>query len=595
MTIWLSYILAHPAALLALIAKITGVTLWSSVLARRVPDRLTSWLHAWLGVQAAQIAIILCLSAFSALSRTSISIWFAMLFASGAVAYVLIGRRFERPSVSQVALFSFLAVPFLIWIVRCMVLPDFSSDGQAYGTARISIWMNYRTVFVHMPTIMLNIFADEWNGELNALTYAFAAGNLQGEMMGNAEILILSALASAWAAQRFGATRSASIVVGILMGTTPAFVGLAGLTKGDLLACVGVVMAVGMLAEGLTIPAVLLSMVWFAVAGGAKISVLLGAMIIGAYALWSVRRQIDRRALMWAAPALALTLIFMSRFVANAFIYHHPFVRVHGEGVDGSIMTLVRNIALIGDRFIGFFPIFPDGHMYPTSVAGGLGLAGWIAVLGLLFGFYRPLRRHAILAALCVISIIASAYLIPSYLWNFRYFLPFVSVLAIMMLVPVCELITSTKVRFIAIPVAIACAYFNFGATFAPGDISTPGGLEHVLTIAGKPYAQMEMTLFSGIIPEIDPAFFDAPPKKTIVVFNELGSLISPLAGSFAQNRLYLVDSKEKFVDEVQKRRPDVAVLAGLPASLPKPFELNGFVWKATGQYFNIAVRKENP
>lgn len=572
--------------------KLVGVTLWSALVSRCFPGRLTSWLHAWLGVQFAQISVLLLLSSFHALSRTAIWIWLFVLVVSGGIAWTISGRKIRRPTGAEIAMFVLVAIPFTVWIFRCMVLPDFSPDGQAYGTARIALWMNYRSVFIHMPTIMVNIFADEWNGELNGLMYAFSAGNLQGEMMGNAEILIVAMLSSMWAARRFGASVVGAILVGLLMATTPAFVGLGAVTKGDLMSCVGVVMAVGTLAERMTIRAVLVALVWLAVAGGAKISVLPGAAIFGLYAIARVWRQIGLSVILPVSLAVGAATVFMSRFIANAFVYHHPFMRVNGEGMDASITTLAKNVALIGERFVGFFPVFPDGHMYATSLAGGFGLAGCVVVIGVIAGWYRPAERHVILGALSLASVLISALLIPSYLWSFRYFLPFVSVIAIMILTAVVDLGLRMPFAPVFMVAFVAIAYFDFGSTFVPGDISTPGGLERTLNeIAGRPFVQMEMTLFNGMIPEIIPASFDAPPRKTIVIFNQLAARISLFAGSTAQNRIYLSDSTDGFVEEVRKHKPDMAVLAGLPQNLPKQFPVKGYKWVSGGQLYNIAVR----
>lgn len=597
MTALVIYILAHPAAILALVAKVAGVTLWSAIVARRVPDRLTSWLHAWLGVQAAQIAVILALSAVSMLSRTAVWAALLTLLISGAGAYLAAGHRFRLPGARAVALALMLAVPLALWVARSTIIPDFTPDGQAYGSVRIGMWMNYRSVLVHMPTIMVNIFADEWNGELNGLLYAFATGNIQGAVMGNAEILIVATLAAVWTARRFGAGATGSALVGLLMATSPALVGLAAVTKGDLLACVGVLMAVGML-ERPNAKAICLATVWFALAAGSKISVGLGAVIVlGFVFVPRIKLFIDKRAVGMLAASAAFSVLFVSRFATNAFIYHHPFMRVDAEAAEPGIDTLIGNMSVIGDRFVGFFPVSPNGLMFSTSLAAGLGVCGWLAAAGAATGRLKLPGMHATLAMLCAASVAVTAFLIPPRIWGFRYFLPFVGVLAIMGLVALTQAVDKLQAlpRGAAILLVIAAAAFDFWMCFTPGDISSPHDFKTAMhySVSTSPVMR-PMLNFPQLLEESKPDALglDSGERKKVAILNEIGAPILIFEGSWAQNRLYLAKDNDGLVSTAREHDVDYIVLARAIPGKREQFPVPGYRWISSGQNYDIAARQ---
>ncbi|QYD67853.1 hypothetical protein KZJ38_16215 [Paraburkholderia edwinii] len=598
MVAWSSYIFGHPVALLALAAKLAGITFWSAVVARRIPDRLTSWLQAWLGVQALEICALLLLSAFSALSRTSVWVCILALLGSGLIAYAGWGHKFGRPSLKSVGWFALLALPLILWALRCVIIPDFTNDAQAYGTVRIALWMNYRSVFVHMPTEMVNIFADEWNGELNGLVYAFATGNIQGSVMGNAEILILATIASIWAARRFGAGETGSALVGLLMATSPAFVGLAAVTKGDLLACVGTMLAVGML-ERPTAKSICFAAIWFALAAGSKIAVLPGAAIILGFVLITRARLFyDRRPLAMLIAAGVPSALFMGRFVANTISYGHPFVRVNAEAAEPGINTLIGNMALIGERFVGFFPVSPIGIMYSTSLAAGLGVCGWIAAFGAASGRLRLPGTHTMLALLCSVSVGATAFLIPPRLWGFRYFLPFIAPLAVAALVAATQAadMLPRTFRSLAIVVAIGAAVFDYAMCFTPGDISSPQDFRHAMNASiRKSPLERAMIQFPTLVDEANPYALglDSGTPKKIAILNEISSMILVFQGSGGQNRLYLADTTDGLRSTALSHRVDYVVLARSPnGSKLHPFDIPGYKWIWSGNAYDIAARR---
>ncbi|CAG4900924.1 hypothetical protein [Paraburkholderia saeva] len=585
---------SNPTALIALIVKLAAVTMLSTVASRRIPDRLSVWLHTWLAVQIAQTVLIMILSLFGALSKHAIWSYLLSLFGLGVVGDFTRRIRFKWPAPSTVLIAVVLAIPLILWAIRCMLLFDFSLDAQTYGSVRIGLWMNYRSVFVHMPTLMVNIFASEWNGELNALVYALSTNTLQGALMGNAEILVVATLASMWASRQFGAGQFGSAMAGLLMATSPAFLGLAAVTKGDLLSCVGVIMAIGMI-QRRTVLSLSVAAVWFALAAGAKISVLPGAAIVMVVMVtWKLR---TRRAAAFMALSLVPAAILLARYIANFFMFGHPFARVSTEAPDPGINTLLMNISIIGERSVGFFFFPPNsGVLLSSSLTAGLGVAGWLSVVGLLSGRLTLTGRQMAVVLLSIVSIIAAAYVIPARVWGFRYFLPFVSILAIVGLVALADalLCLPLPARVLACLVVASAAAFDFYMCFTPGDLNAPDRFEYALdrAITYEPLDRM-MQNFPGIAAEVAPLKLDLDSKtpKTIGIFNEINRPIVIFEGASAQNRLYLADSYRGLADVAERRHPDLLVIAKRYPTDRCPFEIPGYRWIAEGATYDIAIR----
>jgi hypothetical protein len=590
---WLQASFSHPAALIALIIKLTAVTMWAAVFRKRLPDSLTVWLHSWLAIQIFSIVVIMGASLASAL--TGAAMWVLLLFvlASSIVAYLVRGARFETPPLRVLLVAAVIGLPLALWAVRSMVLADYTLDSQTYGTVRIALWMNYRSVFVHMPTVMVNIFADEWNGELNGLVYALVASSIQGAMMGNVEILIVATLASVWLARRFGAGQIGSMLIGLLVATSPAFVGLASVTKGDLLSCAGVIMAIGML-ERPTIRAVCVACIWFALAAGAKISVSVGAVLVMAVSLapfWHNLRS--RQILKYLGVTVVLSAILLARFIANLIIFRNGFLRVDAEAAEPGLKTLIRNLSVIGERFIGFFPIdWQHNISYSDTLSAGLGAAGWLAVLGVYLARGRRRPEHGHLVVLSAISIIATAYLIPPRIWGFRYFLPFVGVILIFCLVMLLHAVSALRKpgRYAALLGIVLVSYADFAMCFTPGPLKFALMMNEAV---GKSAMDVALIRWPFWADEINPAQLglDSGRPKRIAILNDMGAPVLIFVGSSAQNRVYLTTDETSLSQTALAHDADLAVISKAYRNRGKSFDIPGYRWVVNGPTFAIAAR----
>lgn len=595
MVAWLQAAFSHPAALFAMVIKLSAITIFAAFLHKRLEDSLTAWLHSWLAIQTVQIVAIMGLSLASALSGDAMWGFLLLVFIFSIGACLVYGARLNAPRSQVILVCAAIALPLVLWAVRSMVLADYTMDSQTYGTVRIALWMNYKSVFVHMPTVMVNIFADEWNGEINALLYALVAGSIQGAMMGNAEVLIVVTLAAIWLARRFGASQFGSMMIGLVVATSPAFIGLASVTKGDLLSCVGVMMAIGML-ERPTIRAVSVACVWFALAVGSKISVSVGAALIMLISLAPYSHCLrSRQVRQYFVVALSMSAILLARFVANLIIFHNGFLRVDAEAAEPGLKTLIKNFSIIGERFIGFFPIdWSNNISYSDTLSAGLGAAGWMALLGVAFAFSGHKREHRHLVLLSATSIAITAFLIPARIWGFRYFLPFVSVIAIYWLVMLVHAISalSKPVRRAALLGMVLVAYADFAMCFTPGPLRFSLMMNQAVGKSAMDVALIRWPFWEDEIGPVSAEFDSGYPKK-IAILNDLGTPILLFAGSSAQNRIYLVKSLKGLSEASSAHAVDFAVVSKNLVDKTRPFSMPGYRWIVDGPTFVIAQRIE--
>lgn len=417
-------------------------------------DRLTALLAGWMMVNAGQNALILGLSAFDALSQPLYIL--CALFAVAAVYAAMRQSRFpaiseaDVPQARLILALGLLAILLLLFWLRAGFGADYTWDAQTYGVPRLAIWLNYGTVFVHMPTIQLNLFVNEWNGELNALAYGLAAGSYTAFNYANLEVLAGFMAVVFWLARLFGAPVLNALCLMLILGSMPAILGLASTLKGDLLGCVGLLFAAGWLLRllrgdrsGVNLILLLLAASW---ALGAKISVLLPLLVLIIVAGLAQRRNLTaamiglpRSMLLWAGAGL---LIFSSRFWANWFVYGNPLQRVDAEKVVFQPGYVLDNLVLAFARIFPGLIETPANHL-SWALSNDMGVAAWFLSAALLL--WVVLRRFTnatasakakpavmfampgllpLLLAGIAMAVLATMFLTPAFNWNFRYFLP---------------------------------------------------------------------------------------------------------------------------------------------------------------------------
>jgi len=564
-----SVILAAPA-LLMLVVKMAVVTSVARGASRFAEDRLASWLMAWVIVHAAMIGIMLCLSAVHALSQAAV--W-AVALSSASISIARLGIRQPIPALRiGSVLFAALAV-FMLF--RAAFFQEFTLDAQTYGLSRLGLWMNYQTILVHMPTEQVNIFSNEWNGELNALLYGLAAGNIQGFMFGNVEVLLVVFLSVVWLARLLGASEGWSCLVALALATSPACLGLAGTFKGDLLAVAAVVMAAGWAVTFVRSPRpvfLALAIGCCSLAVGAKITAVFPCLAIALVVGWEALRRLKLRPLtLGIAMGAVLSLPLVSRYLANAVVYGTPLKRTSNETMAAGISTFLDSAGFIGRMLLRTGP--DSGQAYGWLIAGGLGASGFLCVGILLYQAWRGPRLdgvRTVLAVAAVLSLAVAAFVVPSQPWAFRYFLPAVMLAAVAFLsVRVKSSITAVLLSAAAVGVFLA----NVENLLRPGEIN--GNSTFTDTLGRSARSTLVDRTFLNYPPlrqdfGFDLIEIDQGRQMNVAVHAYLNRPSAPLIGSRAQNRLTYFETEGGLLASLGHQCFDLVALTKL-----KPVPLN--------------------
>lgn len=572
-------IVTSGMTVVALILKLAAAAGLAPVLERRLGDRLSAWLASWLLLTAATNAAMIAASAFGALGAPFIWAWLV------AAACFCCARTYRKMLPSFQWRDALAAVPLgivvLVVMARSLIFADFTWDAQTYELVRLGLWMNYGSVLVHMPTGQINVFTNEWNGELISLVYGLAAGSIQALMFGGVEVLLVTCLAAIFLARTLGAAAPWALLVGGVVGSTPAVLGLTGALKGDLLACAGLLMAAGWslsIASGrwLTIALIVASA---ALAVGSKLSTAFGIAAVLAIAGWTAARTLTAKEIVGGTIVGGLpALVFLSRKIINLAVYGDPLIRIQGEKPDPGFDSLIAGLKYLGPM-LGQFSIYTAGApTYGWLLAAGMGLS---FVLALATVCARVMwrdgfdRRGAALIAGASLAVLATAYILPTYLWSFRYYLPMILVITVALLAarkPTGNWGMAGVLTAVAV-IAGQISYLGWD-----GEINGNGSLARALTVL-PPASPIDRTLIAN--PPLRAAYgfdkldFDRSQSQTFAVLAAFNRPIAPFLGSRAQNRLILASTFDELKDAVGSANPDFVVVtkvAGVP-SPPLQFE----------------------
>lgn len=545
---------------------------------------------SWLSVQAAQTAILLILSVAYLLVS---SIFLVSVVLLAILIYVLtrsIRLPFwpEKIGCRDRWLLAAIAIPLLVMWVRAMFLYDFTWDAQTYGFPRLAMWLNYGSVFVHMPTPQLNLFVNEWNGELNSLAYALASNSYLGFAFGNVEVLVALVVTLIWIARLLDAPKFWALSLAAMLSSAPALLGLASTVKGDLLACVSFLMTVGWLIHikrGKTSPLALGMLVLSAsLSVGSKISVVVPLLVILAFAIPLIKaddlRKIARLPLSIKLALIAGVGMFSSRFWINWVVYANPVKRIDGEQASFSVHHMVTNLALAGERIFNFWDDVRTGEQF-WALSANMGTAAW-AILIVIFLTVVTVRRRktgrdtrqptktsapstlsfentlfrgngaqihlAWLFALCIALFVSTAAIMTlteAHPWSFRYFAPgLIGLLLAIGAVALRGEISLRQANLIA-AISVLVVASNLAITLRQGEIMPTRHLTALVDIVkdtNTPLKRMSL-LVPGPFQDasVDALALDSDTPLHILALNAVDCSMLPFLGSHAQNRIQTV------------------------------------------------------
>ena len=562
--------------------KLIAISGLSRSLRKYAVSELDSWLGSWLIIQIATIFFMMAVSAFEALNWFAIWAWLAVIAITFRPREPL-SLRF-KVFLSKFELWHAPYIFILVLIgIRALLFFDYTGDAYAYGYTRIAIWMNYESLFVHMPTPQINIFTNEWNGELGSLLYGLAAHDLQGLTFGNFEVLLVFFLSVYRLCIKLGCRQRLASFISLAITSTPACLGLAATIKGDLLACVGIVLATTWIIEAkerARYPpyTLALSIAALGMAAGAKISSAVACAVLSIALLAFLLPSLKCRSTwLGIAAGTAMAIGFCARYFINIFEYGDPLNRAADEGVKAGFDSFTGNLAVIADRWFSFFPTLPPFEVWALS--GGLGLTGFAATTYVFLALIdRPAsniskNRNAVsVLTLGVSALLLSMALIGPKDWSLRYFLPAICLL----LTSIFCLANSSLARRLSYALP-TLAVVNFVTTLQPGEIlpNFPNldPSANLDAIGSMTSLQRALLFHPGTyhVFRVEELGLDQDgPGKTIAVLAEINVFLFQLVGARAQNRLILAETPldlEKAMDQ----NPDMVMVTRRDANLPRP------------------------
>jgi hypothetical protein len=567
---------------LAFALKLCGVIAVARILDRRLNTSVGSLLGAWVLIQLSVTACMLALSSFQALTGRHLWLAIAILVAILACVEIVDSRRTTgSPSPLQftgitgaerIAWLGTLAV-FLFLLCRSLYFFDVTWDGLTYELSRISFWKSFHTLFIQLPTLQLNIFTNEWNGELNALYYALLAGNDQATSFGNAEIWLVGVAAYSWLAEGFGLTRKLTWVVGLALAATPLLLGLSVTVKGDLLACVALALAVGWLLriQASSCPALagFLSVASLGLAAGAKIVVWTSVpllLLVVAAVLWR-KGLTPGRWLLFGAASLAVFLTGVSRYLVNACQYGSFSPRIPGEVPALSLAHVSPNLSGLFLNIIDMVLKSPPGSVWMLNQ--GWGVTGVVLVVCLVllpFGLRRSVDWIGVATAVVLsVGFLVTLIVLPWWPWTARYFAPWLFILAAFAIARGLRWMPDSFAMALGLSVVAAAALHLYMITRSGEAIPAPGvgigmemarnhtGLQRKLAL--HPYMLDGVGGLKGVGIE--------RTRKSVLLLNQVDAATYPFWGDNSLNDVTLTDSASKLVSLASGKSYSLVVISG--------------------------------
>jgi hypothetical protein len=432
------------------------------------------------------------------------------------------------------------------------------------------------------------VFVNEWLGELIALSYGLAVGNIQALMFGGVEIMLVLFLACAWFARRLGASEKWSATIAAIAATAPACLGLAGVLKGDLLAVAALVMAwgsVSLLRSEYRAAAIVMTVMGLAMAVGAKLSAAPATAATAVVALSLMRPNVSTaRAVLLG---LALSLPLLSRYLLNFWLFGDPIKRIEPEMPKIGLDSFLGNIQLLASRLVQFGPIHPDGNQFGTLLAGGMGLTLLVVLASICVQFGANVMlsriRIAALAAAAAGVLILGIITAPAP-WGFRYFLPPLLVAAIALLAFDTQKI-SRAAQAMLVTLGLCIAVLNASVAVWPGEINANRSFrDAVRALTASTFIKRATIVYEAVYPEYALEKFDSEQPMKIAALAAISQGLGPFIGSRAQNQLVLAGDYATLRRIVASQCPNYVVITKdrpepLADDLRRDVENLGFTW----------------
>lgn len=436
--------------------KFVLMVICASIFYRNRRQIAESLVCGWLIVYSGMIAMMLALSCFEAMNRICIygggilSIVVMILYCRCVdkkclrtfILDIWNNLRYAN-TITYIAICGFLLLSAYI-IGHNSLFFDGTWDAHTYELPRIELFVQKETLFVNMRSEAINIFSNEWNGELNAAFYAILCGTNQGMFLANAENFIYSLLAVYWFCRKIGINKNYTF--GAMLGYCgmPAVVFLAMVVKGDFVTVPFFLTAVAWLKDYIESKqgfSFFFLMTAGGLAAGSKISMVpfLGLSAFSAAAHLAIENRSNPKMIfshiagIWKELSFGIicAIITCARYVVNFVFMGNFFARVEKlkmtwEHLKVSVVELLRQLIESDDMFTGESPVW--------ALNKDMGIVGSIFVLLFLptavaWVFKRLKEKRAICKFFFIgfpimgslLALLAGTAWMP---WSFRYILP---------------------------------------------------------------------------------------------------------------------------------------------------------------------------
>lgn len=579
-----------------------GLKLYMVLLAGRIIctktsfDRLSGLIAGWLIILAFQNGLILALSACGYMYQS----FFVIII----ISIVLFTCRWDvvKSSLLMIKEKNFWICPeiigiclvlTLIWL-RSLFFYDFTWDAQTYGIPRLALWLNSGSIFNHMATLQLNLFANEWNAEINDLAFALFSSDYIGFGFGNLEILLWLFISIVWVSRLVGLSNKWALVLAAVLGSVPAMIGLACTIKGDLLAVVAFIISVGWLIlahKDKSSLSAMFCLISSTLAIGAKISAILPALAVFCFACgifggnWA--HEVSKIKPLTRVGFFLILMIFSSRFWVNWFVYKNPIKRIDVEQAHSSLSNLFQNLQIVKHRFFYVLDeVQGKGAMWALS--GSMGGAVWFLVITCILlmtckilKYRRIYKLHDInkskisevvdnsylmfVGGCILVGTVVSMTLSPAYPWTFRYFAPGIYLVLIFIGATLLRL----SPRYLRIEIkalAVLSFLINIHIVSRGGEVIPFSNLKTLTKELKEANTSLKRIclLLKGpyLLANVELLGLDSGLPLKILAFKDLETSLIPFLGSNAQNHIQLVDNEENLLlNSAQPRWDVVAIL----------------------------------
>lgn len=430
---------------LGILLKLALTTVLYRFLSPRVDKKSYALLLSWMFAYLYMMFAMLLLSLFHRLDGPGI----AVMMALGSTAVFLYSRKSRISTLKQIVSFrlspiacvGIVSIVMLLgWLLlRSLYFLDNTWDAMVYSLPRLSIFGHHKTLFVHQNTLAINVFANEWVGELNCLYYMLMAVNEQATGFGNVENLAFLILVFYWFFDERDLPAGIGLLFSLLLVATPAMLGLAMTVKGDLLAAGFLLLSYSLFRKHENLPEspirLFALLCGLGLCAGAKIMLV---PVVGLMCLLLLYRLIRNGKIvtLWKPTLLGLLTFFIScsRYLVNLFVYKTPFMRVGAEGMRMGVDSFLSNMSglsryIFGPESLRYFISITEGE--PQTVFNlGLGLLPLFIIpcaLYALYAFFRAWNKSSLPLHLSILGgFLFFAFSTLWYPWSFRYYLPWV-------------------------------------------------------------------------------------------------------------------------------------------------------------------------